>query len=58
MPESHQGALRRASRLGFPKSAVVKSTKGGWFIAPHGITTAKAKHAYANCRAGGGAKST
>lgn len=55
MPESKAEALKRAKRLGFPASSVVKGN-GGYFIAPHGVTTAAGKRAYAECRAKGGAK--
>lgn len=48
MPETRQAALQRAARNHFPASAVVKSKAGGYFIAPHGVTTAKGKHAYAD----------
>jgi len=58
MPESKKGALKRAKRLGFPKSNVVKSKYGGYFIAPKGITSKKLKRGYADCRAKGGSKST
>lgn len=59
MPESKSGARARAARLGFPMSSVIKASKGGgYFIAPRGVTDIHAKHAYADCRAGGGQKST
>jgi hypothetical protein len=58
MPETRSGALARAKRLHFPRSQVVKAKSGGYFIAPHGVTSSKAKHAYAECRSKGGAKST
>lgn len=49
MPETRQHALHRASRLGFAASSVIKAKNhGGYFIAPHGVTSTKAKHAYAN----------
>lgn len=57
MPESKEQALARAKKLGFPASQVVKSDKGGYFIAPEGVTAPSAKTAYANCRATGKAKS-
>jgi len=59
MPETRTNALKRAKAHGFPKSAVVKApgTKH-YFIAPHGVTTSKAKRAYAGCREGGGSQST
>jgi hypothetical protein len=56
MPETRSGALGRAARLGFPRSSVVKSSGGGYFIAPRGVTATGAKHAYAECRNGGGSK--
>lgn len=58
MPESRSDAARRAARLGFPKSSVVKAKTGDYFIAPRGVTSAKAKRAYADCRAGGGQAGT
>ena len=58
MPESKRDALRRAKRLGFNKSQVVKSPKNGYFIAPKGVKSTKAKNAYAKCRAEGGEKGT
>lgn len=48
--ESKANALKRAKKLGFPKSSIVKSKKGGYFIAPRGVTKPKAKRAYAACR--------
>lgn len=56
MPETKRKATARAKRLGFPKSNVVKAEDDGHFIAPHGITSADAKKAYANCRAKGNNK--
>ena len=56
MPETKGHALDRAKREGFNKSSVVKSEKGGYFIAPNGIETTAGKKAYANCRADGGSK--
>jgi hypothetical protein len=53
MPESKRRAETRAVRLGFPKSSVVKADKGGYYIAPHGIKSSAAKHAYADIRASG-----
>ena len=59
MPETKSGATARAMRLGFPRSAVVRASSGGaYFIAPRGVTNIHAKHAYADCRAGGGPKGT
>lgn len=58
MPETKSGARARAKKGGFPASSVTKSKKGSYFIAPHGVTSSKAKRAYADCRAGGGKKST
>lgn len=55
MPETKAGATKRARRVGIPTSHVVKG-KAGYFIAPHGVTKAKAKRAYAGCRSGGGSK--
>lgn len=56
MPETRSGARARAKRLGFPMSNVVKAKSGGYFIAPRGVTKAKAKRAYADCRAKGGSQ--
>lgn len=56
--ETKEEALTRAKEEGFPAGNVVQSDDGGWFIAPHGIKTLKAKRAYANCRADGGEKGT
>ena len=56
MPETKAEARKRAKKLGFPQSSVVKSEDDGYFIAPHGITMAGAKKAYADCRASGGSK--
>lgn len=58
MPESKAGARARATKLGFPLSQVVKARSGGYFIAPRGVTNVHARHAYAECRAGGGKQST
>ena len=58
MPESKAGAKRRAKKLGYPQSNVVKAKTGSYFIAPLGITSAKVKRMYADCRAKGGKKST
>lgn len=52
MPESKKSATARAKQLGYPKSNVVKSSKGGYFIAPRG-TTAKGKRIYAGLRGRG-----
>lgn len=57
MPETKEQALARAKAEGFPASQVVASDKGGYFIAPNGVTAATAKKAYANCRQNGGDKS-
>jgi len=56
MPASKKSTQKRAKRLGFPKSNVVKAKKGGYYIAPKGVKSSGAKKAYANCRAGGGSK--
>lgn len=59
MPETRSGARARATRLGFPLSQVVKAPSGkGYFIAPRGVTSTAAKHAYAGCRSEGGSKGT
>ena len=55
MPESKQHAKERAKKLGFNQSQVVKGEEG-YFIAPRGVTSTKAKKAYAKCREGGGDK--
>jgi hypothetical protein len=54
MKETREQALARAKREGFPASQVVASTKGGYYIAPNGVTAPHAKLAYANCRENGG----
>jgi hypothetical protein len=56
MPESREEALARAKKLGMDASQVVKSDRGGWFIAPSGVSAATAKKAYANCRQNGKGK--
>lgn len=58
MPETKKDALARAKRLGFPATNVIKAEDGGYFIAPQGITKAKAKKAYADCRENKGKKET
>jgi len=58
MPETRSSARTRARRLGFPLSQVVKARTGGYFIAPRGVTRAKARRAYAECRSNGGKQST
>ncbi len=55
--ETKKQALARAKKENFAENLVVKAKGGGYFIAPHGITKAKAKRAYADCRAQGGSKS-
>ncbi len=59
MPETKAEALKRASKEGYSENLVVKATKGNksWYIAPHGLKSAKSKRAYADCRAQGGSKS-
>lgn len=54
--ESRAHAKKRARKLGFKQAQVVKSKKGGYFIAPRAATSTKAKKAYAGCRASGGEK--
>lgn len=60
MPETKASAKRRAKRLKFPQSSIVKATsgksKGGFYIAPRGIKSASAKRAYANMRSSGASK--
>lgn len=58
MPESRSAARARAIRVGIPVGQVIKAKKGGYFIAPAGVTKPKAKRAYAECRSGGGEKGT
>ena len=48
--ESREAALTRAKREGIPASQVIEATGGGWFIAPPGIKSHKAKKAYADIR--------
>lgn len=55
MPESKAKATARAKRLGFPASNVVKGSKG-YFIAPRGLKTERAKKAYAALRSQGKSK--
>lgn len=50
MPETKAQALARAAKIKFPKSTVIKSDSGKWFIAPQGIKSMAGKKAYANCR--------
>jgi len=57
MPESKREALIRAKKEGFPANSVEEGEKG-WYIVPHGITSAKARRAYVACRDGGGEAST
>lgn len=52
MPESKRNATARAKKVGIPTGNVVKSSKGGYFIAPRGVT-AKGKRMYAGMRASG-----
>lgn len=56
MPETKRKALARAKKGSFPKSNVVKSKKGGYYISPRGIKKASAKRAYADLRAEGASK--
>lgn len=57
MPESKAKARARAKKLGFPLGNVVRASsgkaKGSYFIAPRGLTTSKARRAYANMRSDG-----
>lgn len=57
MPETKSKALARAKKLGFKKSDVVKGS-AGYFIAPHGLKTQKAKNSYAGLRSSGKSKET
>lgn len=41
---------KTADRLNYPKSQIVKSDDGNYFLAPRGIEKTGAKKAYANCR--------
>ena len=54
--ETRANALARAKREGFNISSIVKSSRGGYFIAPHGIKTHAGKQAYAELRAKGNGK--
>jgi hypothetical protein len=59
MPESKSEAKKRARRLGFKQSQVVKAPDTNhYFIAPHGVTSTAGKKAYAGCRDEGGSKGT
>jgi len=55
MPETKAHAKARAKKLGFKKSQVVKG-KGGYYIAPYGITSKSGKKAYAELRSEGMSK--
>lgn len=57
MPESKAQVLKRAKRAGFPSSNVVKGSRG-YFIAPKGLKTRRAKHTYAALRSEGRSKSS
>jgi hypothetical protein len=54
MADTKEQAIARAKAEGFPLTQVVASDKGGYFIAPNGVTADTAKKAYANCRENGG----
>ena len=53
MADTREQAIKRAKALGMNVSQVVSSDRGGWYIAPSGVTSATAKKAYANCRQNG-----
>lgn len=55
MPESKAHALKRAKAAGFPASNVVKGSDG-YYIAPRGLKTSRAKHTYAELRSHGRSK--
>lgn len=57
MPETHESALARAKREGFPASSVRKGEKG-WYIIPHGITYKEAVKAYLRSRDSGKSSTT
>lgn len=53
MPETYQDAVKRATKLGYRLSSLVKADDDdpkSWFIAPMGIKSNGAKKAYAKCR--------
>ena len=53
MPETYRDALKRATKLGYDLSNLVKADKDdthSWYIAPIGIKSDEAKKAYAKCR--------
>lgn len=53
MPETYQDAVKRATKLGYKLSNLVKADDDdpkSWFIAPTGIKSDEAKKAYAKCR--------
>lgn len=58
--ETRLQAKKRAKKLGFPQSSVVKATTGkskdGYFIAPRGLKKSASKRAYANLRSSGMSK--
>lgn len=59
MPESRKDAEARAEKDGFPKSNVIcLDGDDNCYIAPHGITLAAAKRAYAEARNSGDDKET
>ena len=57
MPETRAEAVRRAERLGFPRSHVICLDRDDdCYIVPHGIDTAAGRKAYAEARASGRGK--
>lgn len=58
MPQTKKGAIKRAKRLGFPKSSVTKAKRGKYYIAPRGVRTSAGKKAYASARQRGYSKAS
>lgn len=58
MPQTKRVALKRAKRLGFPKSSVTKSKRGRYYLSPRGVTTSAGKKAYAAARERGYSKAS
>lgn len=52
--DTKEGAIQRAKDRGIPLSQVVVADKGGYWLAPIGVTSDTAKKGYANCRENGG----
>lgn len=55
MPETLLHIKARAKQLGYPLSQIVKG-KNGYYLAPLGVESQKAKNFYAECRSRGDSK--